>query len=192
MLNPFYRLFNEKGIAFSILFISFSIYLKTICPTIHWFDSGEIIVGVHSLGLAHSPSFPLYNLIVKPFTFIPLGELAFRLNLASAIFGALTILSVYFISLYILGEKRYFLAAISSLILSFTSSFWLQSIRAEVYTLNIFLICILVSLALVIHFKSTSHQLFYLLAFIYGLSIGNHSLLVLMLEIGRASCRERV
>jgi len=42
---------------------TFWIYVKTLAPTVSFFDSGELISAVHSLGVAHPPGYPLYVLL---------------------------------------------------------------------------------------------------------------------------------
>ena len=43
------------------------------------------------LGIAHPPGFPLYTMLGKLFTLIPFGDVAYRVNLMSALFAALTL-----------------------------------------------------------------------------------------------------
>src|SRR5262252_3863315 len=73
-----------------IVFIaSLSVYSFTLAPTVTLVDSGELIVAAKSLGVAHPPGFPLYVLLAHLATLIPIGSIAFRVNLASAVFAAL-------------------------------------------------------------------------------------------------------
>src|SRR3989344_9484727 len=71
--------------------VTMAVYLFTLAPTVTMEDSGEFIAAVHVLGVAHPPGFPLYLLLAKLFTFIPIGTIAWRVNLLSAVFGALTV-----------------------------------------------------------------------------------------------------
>ncbi len=94
----------KKGrfvIPFLLFFISFVVYLKTLCPTVYVGDSGELIAAVYTLGIAHPPGYPLYCLLGKLFTFLPFGSIAFRVNLMSAFFASLTIVLVYLVVLKI-------------------------------------------------------------------------------------------
>jgi hypothetical protein len=52
-------------------------------------DSGELIVAAHSLGVAHPPGFPLYVMLAHLASLVPIGNVAARVNFASAIFAAL-------------------------------------------------------------------------------------------------------
>jgi hypothetical protein len=57
-------------------------------------DSGEIVAAAHSLGIGHSPGFPLHMLLSRLFLLLPLGTPAFRLNLMAASFTLLSVLVV--------------------------------------------------------------------------------------------------
>ncbi|MDI6641623.1 MAG: DUF2723 domain-containing protein, partial [Elusimicrobiota bacterium] len=127
-----------------ILFlVSFGVYLATLSPTISTGDSGELCACSVILGIVHSPGYPLYCLIGKIFTVVvPFGNLAFRINLLSALFAALTVLFLYSIveSLLVANFNTIskISAILSSLLLAFTKSFWKAAVQAEVFTLNAF------------------------------------------------------
>ena len=78
-----------------LFIVSFLAYLKTICPTVYMGDSGEIIVGVLNLGIVHPPGYPLFCLLSKPFTWLPWGSMAFRVNLSSAFFASSSAVFIY-------------------------------------------------------------------------------------------------
>ncbi len=61
-------------------------------PTISPYrDSGDMITSAYTLGIAHPPGYPLYVLLGKFFTIIiPFGNIAYRINLMSVFFGALS------------------------------------------------------------------------------------------------------
>ncbi|MEL7236793.1 MAG: DUF2723 domain-containing protein, partial [Chloroflexota bacterium] len=63
------------------------ILLITVAPTIHAYhlDSAEFVIGAHTLGIVHSPGYPLYLMIAKGFTWLPFGSIALRVNLLSAL-----------------------------------------------------------------------------------------------------------
>ena len=66
-----------------------ALYVATLAPTVTLVDSGELIVAAKTLGVAHPPGFPLYLLLSHVFTWLPVGSVAARVNLASAFFAAL-------------------------------------------------------------------------------------------------------
>lgn len=74
----------------SIIFvIAIVLYVRTLAPTVTLVDSGELIVAARTLGVAHPPGFPLYVLLAHLATLLPIGNVAARVNFASALFAAL-------------------------------------------------------------------------------------------------------
>lgn len=168
-----YRL---KFLVFSFTFlIVFAVYLYTLCPTVSVGDSGEFITAASTLSLAHPPAYPLYSLLGKMFTFFfPFGNPAYRMNLMSAFFAVLTL---FLISKLI--TNHYSLIAI--LILAFSPVFWLQSLVSEVFTLNTFFAVLLIFILSSPRLPITYHRRLYLFSFLFGLGLGNHHTLVLLL-----------
>jgi hypothetical protein len=83
--------------------IAFIVYLKTLCPTVYSGDSGELCTAAFTLSIAHPPGYPLYTLIGWVFSHLPFGDVAYLMNLAAAIFSAI---SVYFAYLTIENISR--------------------------------------------------------------------------------------
>src|SRR5579883_1651006 len=73
---------------FLVFFLSFAIYLVTAQPSIFWGDASEFQAVSFLLDIAHPAGSPLYSIIAKLWTFIPLGSIAFKVTLVSSIFGA--------------------------------------------------------------------------------------------------------
>src|SRR6476469_318386 len=65
------------------------LYSSTLAPTVTLVDSGELIVAAHSLGVAHPPGFPFYLMLAHLVSLVPVGNVATRVNFASALFAAL-------------------------------------------------------------------------------------------------------
>jgi hypothetical protein len=65
------------------------LYCWTLAPTVTLTDSGELIVVAHGLGVAHPPGFPLWIILAHLASLVPLGNVAVRINFASALFAAL-------------------------------------------------------------------------------------------------------
>ena len=53
-------------------------------------DDGLFILSSYFLGIEHPPGYPLFTLIGHLFTYLPFGSVAYRVHLASALFGALS------------------------------------------------------------------------------------------------------
>lgn len=184
---------------FLIFFSSFSVYLFSSIPSIYWKDSSEFQTVAYLLDIAHPAGSPLYSLVVKTFTFIPVGSIAFKTTLASCFFGAAISVLLYFILLSTLQQLTkgnssasclfHWVAFVTALLFSFSDVLWENSNITEVYTLqNFFTALILLLLLQVkrhgvvsINSRLRVSLLFGGLAFIYGLSLGSHAILVLYL-----------
>ena len=82
----------------SLVFIgAFSLYIKTLAPSIFWGDSAAFAASNYILGIPHSPSFPLYTLIGRLFSLLPGVTPAFASNLMSAFFAALAMTFFYLV-----------------------------------------------------------------------------------------------
>jgi hypothetical protein len=71
--------------------VALGAYLFTLSPTVNFLDSGELITVGATAGVAHPPGYPLYTLLVILAAAIPLGDVAVRVNLVSALGGALAV-----------------------------------------------------------------------------------------------------
>lgn len=97
-------------------------------------------------GLCHPPGFPLYVFVGHIFLAIfNFGEVIWRANLLSAIYGALTILFVYLILIRL--KVDLWIALLSALFLAVSTSFWEFSLSADVFTFGTFLIALSLYLA---------------------------------------------
>ena len=90
---PDFNLLQSTRVRFScasiVFFIAIVLYARTLAPTVTLVDSGELIVAARTLGVAHPPGFPLYVLLAHLATLLPIGNIAARVNFASALFAAL-------------------------------------------------------------------------------------------------------
>jgi tetratricopeptide (TPR) repeat protein len=181
-------LFSKKFWGVFLFSFFLVIYILTLCPTVFWWDSGEFIANIAVLGIPHRPGFPIYILLGKFFSLFPLFNLAFKINLLSALFSAFSLLIFYFAFWEILNlfftpmaqKKTEAIVSASTfvLVLGFTYSFWIQAVRAEVYSLSLLFFSLLLYLSL--RYLATGHlKYIYLFFFILGLGLGNHHLSLL-------------
>ena len=169
------------------------IYWRTCCPTVFWWDSAEFVAAVATLGIPHPPSFPLYILLGKIFSFLPIFSLSLKLNFLSGIFAALSLsffalllLKLFrtFFSELIVDPKIFFLVLLETLLVGgLNFAFWIQGIRAEVYSLNGLIFILLFYCGLTHMAEEKNHQKnprwLYLFFFIFGLGMGNHNVTLL-------------
>ncbi len=129
----------QFGLPAMIFIAFFWLYLQTIAPTVGRADTFEFQVNVLKLGVNHGSGYPLYMLIAKLFSWLPVGGThAFRINLTSAFFGACSALIAYAL-IRLLNVSRA-IAALAALALATSFGLWSRAVEAEVYTLNVFLV----------------------------------------------------
>ncbi len=161
-------------ISFSLLaIISGVVYWKTLCPGIgYWGDMAKFAFLGKVLGTAHISVYPTYIVLNHLFvSLIPKGTLALRANLLSTIF-AICALWFLFSSMVLLNVRR-FVAFTTALAFSFTFSIWMYSLVAEVYTLNVLFVIVVIYFLLVWN-RTRQDRYFYLATFLYAFSFGNH------------------
>ena len=151
-------------------------YLATLCPTVYVVGSGELITSVYKLGVAHPTGYPLYCLVAHIFSSLPLGEVARRVNLFSALATSASVGWTYLL-VRALGANP-FVSLAGSLLWAFSGTFWSQAVIAEVYSFLFLLLS--VSLWAFLRWRSGDGERFLLLgAYLYGLALSHHLMAVL-------------
>ncbi|MBU1262370.1 DUF2723 domain-containing protein [bacterium] len=190
ILEPFGKIDYLCGLL--VLFVSFGVYLATLMPTVGLYDAGDMTAASWVLGIPHPPGYPLYCLVGKFWmTFIPIGNLAYRLNMFSAFCASLAVMTTYFITLKLTSSqsaihdwKFAIPPVVASLCLAFSYTFWQQATFAGQYLPNItfalLLIFLLLKWAEARSNKSKTQSpdypniYLYLFSFITGLSLAHH------------------
>lgn len=149
----------------------FGLYLRTLAPGLLSGDSGELQVLAYLLGHTHQTGYPIYVLLAKVVTWLPVGEIAYRVNLYSAIAGALAVVASYFAARALGGRRMPALIVASALAVSTT--FWSQAVIAEVYT-TAMLVLALVVLVLFRWAATGRAWLLFAAGLLGGLSLGVH------------------
>ncbi len=184
------------GYGLAAFLVPFAIYMATLAPSVTFFDSGEFLTATASLGSAHSPGYPLFLLYAKPFTWIPIGNLAFRVNMATAFSSSLACLGVYLLTVHLLNAEKLLdnerfnrfairaAALAGALAFSVTPRLWLQSNHDKPYPLLAFMTAVI--LYLLLRWRERYQQgdeqpaYVYVATFLAGLATGLHQTIVLM------------
>jgi hypothetical protein len=165
-------------------------YIRTLTPTVPFWDSGEYIATSHILGLPHPPGNPVYTMLGRVISWVPVENIAWRVNFMSALASALACLFTFLFTARAL--RRTFAAEspsaaawlacelgglVAALFLAFGDSFWDSAIEAEVYALSSCLGAFIIWLG----FNWWDHQgepgndkLLLLIMYIVGVSTGVH------------------
>ncbi len=154
-----------------IFIASLALYIRTTAPTLGggW-DSEEFQHVAYTLGIAHSTGYPLYLLIGKLFTtLVPLGNIAYRMNLLSAMLTACAVVVVYWNARLL---TKHDIASIATAALFATNpAVWRQAGVASVGPLNLLLLNGIILALLLWHEKKISLTMASLL---FGLSLAHH------------------
>ncbi|WP_460180875.1 glycosyltransferase family 117 protein [Thermodesulfovibrio sp. TK110] len=157
-----------------LLFFITAIYIFSLPPILSTGDGGELITASYGLGTPHPSGYPLYVQIGKLFSFFPVGNIGIRVELISVFFSIVTLFLVYFIIFKVSEQNQEaFFAAIASVIfLALSYSYFGQSIVAKFYTLNSFLVMLLLFCG--IKLNGYDRRIQFLASFILGLTLSSH------------------
>lgn len=148
-----------------------TLYMLTLAPTVYNLDSAELTTAAATGGLVRATGYPLYLMLGWLWSHIPVGDIAYRMNMLSAVCGALTVLLADRL-LRRLGVGPW--AALGALgLLTAAPFFWGLSLVAEVYTLHTALVAGLFLLLLRWRERPTPLR-FGLVMLLGGLSMGHH------------------
>src|SRR5215210_526949 len=159
------------------------LYIGTLAPTVlpygapDTLDSPMLQAEVSVLGVGHPTGYPTYMMLTHLFTYLPIGDSAYRVNLASAVYGVAAVLIVYLAGVRLGGRS---LAAVAgALAFGLSGAFWSQAVIAEVYTFEALLVA-LVILFLFLWRDRRDGRYLLLCAFLVGLSLTHHLTSVLL------------
>lgn len=176
---------------FLILFVFYAFSLNPVLPT---GDAGGLITASYLLGTAHPPGYPLYSELGKLLTFIPIGNLGFRVSLLPFFFSVTTLLILYFLIRELISAQgktlshlvdvnsaeksclfwKNLIPLIAVLSLGVSYSFYFQTIIGKFYPINAFIVMVLVFLGVKVLKNGFDTRYIYISAFLLGLSTGLH------------------
>ena len=167
------------------------LYLMTLAPTVLYYtdtmkdapalDAPVLPVSAYVLGIPQATGYPTYTILTHFFTYLPIGDVAYRVNLASAVFGALAVVAVFLVGLALNG--RIVATAVGALAFGTSELFWSQAVIAEVYTLNALFVALVV-LVLLLWKERREDKYLLTAAFLMGLSMTHHMSSGLLLPAG--------
>ncbi len=173
-LFPIFRL--DIFFALLIGMLSLALYVRTLAPSLLYGDVAEFQTLSYTLGMTHASGYPTQIIFGKLFTFLPFGDIAFRVNLMSAFFGALAVANVYLIVRLMGGWRTAGLAASSALAAS--AFFWRRTIIAESYAPAAWMLS-LVWLFVLLWRHTDDWRWLFAAGLVGGLSLGVHSTVIM-------------
>lgn len=190
------RFLTEAGVTVCVSVASLLLYTMTICPAVPFTDGGELAAVGATLGIAHPTGYPLFTLLARLATIVPLGfPVIFKLNLMAALFTAVAAGFCTSVILLLIRSRVFgkyspahssddaVAAGFGAIALACSSTFWSQSAEVEVYSLHLLLIMAIVYAFLRGIEESNQDSLSPFLivaAFGVGLSFTNHMTTLLL------------
>ena len=160
-----------------LLILILALYLRTLTPGVVGGDPGELQFVPAILSIPHPTGTPLYILLGKLWSMLPLGPtVAWRMNLLAALSAALACVVVYCTVDLHAQHPLPALGAALSLALGLT--FWEQALLADKYAFNALMVAGVVYLTLRWG-QARSPGTLRALALVYGLSLAHHRTMAL-------------
>jgi hypothetical protein len=126
---------GDRTLAATLGLLTLALYVRTLLPHVGGTEDTPKFQYLGAvLGTGHSPGYPLYLLVSYMFSWLPVGTLAYRMNLQSACFGAVAVMLAFLVARR-LGVHRG-IAFAAALSLGAGRAFWFNAVIAEVYSLN--------------------------------------------------------
>lgn len=156
----------KRALALLVFLISGTVFVKSVQPSVSFWDCGECAAATHWLQVPHPPGAPFFLLLGRIFAMLPIADNpALRTNLLSVFVSAFSVMLLFLVIIKIIENyksKEYssisdalltFLPAfIGALAFSFSHSFWFNAVETEIYATNTFVF------ALIIYFLFRWHE----------------------------------
>jgi hypothetical protein len=169
------KLVPAAGVALA----AFIVYWRTLLPSISaWGDGAKFQYIAQVWGIPHTTGYPLYIPLTRLFSLLPFGDVAYRVNLLSAVCAAAAASCLALAAAQVTRDRLG--AAVAALMLAFSPIFWSQAVVAEVYALNALFVA--VCLGLLLRWRQTGRPAaLYAFLLVYGLSFSHHLSMILLL-----------
>ena len=125
---------EKEKVSWGIFLFFLILYTLTLAPGVTARDSGEYLTAIRVMGIPHPSGAPLYVIIGKLFSWLPIKNFPWRVNFLSALSGALTLFFLF--RLLRSFSSGVLFPLLSTLFFGTSLSFWQNSTRTEVYTLK--------------------------------------------------------
>lgn len=143
--------YTDRAVAFAaaaVVLLALGIYLRTMLPSTGFWDTGEAQTVPPTLSIFHPTGFPTYEILGWLWTRLPMGEVAWRMNLLSAVSVAAAAGFVTLIAGHLMSERngplRGGAAGIAGAAFAFASEPWENATRADVHAVNVLFVAIVV------------------------------------------------
>ncbi len=154
----------------AVFAVALAAYARTLLPGLAFGDRGELQTVPAVLGIAHSTGYPSYVLAARLFELLPLGSVAYRANLFSAVLTALALATLSWTALRL--GVRPAIAAGAALATGAVGTVWASATVPDVSPLHLLLMALLLDRSLAWADRSRPADLA-LCGLLTGLALGN-------------------
>jgi hypothetical protein len=161
--------FSVRSPGFVVAALLLVAYVSTLAPTVTYWDAGEFLSAIKTLGIPHPPGTPLYILVANVWAKIasPMFGFAYSVNLLSAVSTAIA--CGIFATLMHRWTGDVVASIAGGLLAGLMSSVWLNANETEVYSPALLMSALLM---LVAHFANETRESKWLvlLGYLFGLA----------------------
>ncbi|MGE5262866.1 MAG: DUF2723 domain-containing protein, partial [Acidobacteriota bacterium] len=167
----------NRTIGVAVFVLTAALYLRTVGPTLGGgIDSAEYQHIAYTLGIAHPTGYPLYMVLGKIFTTLfAFGNIAYRMNVLSALLGAGAAVFVFLAILQLTSRRTVAIAGTALFVVNL--AMWRQSGVASVGPLQMLLLSALVYALLLWRARRVTLTW---ACFIFGLGLAHHRSILLL------------
>ena len=148
-------------------------------------DGGDLITATATGGVAHPTGYPLYLVLARAFQLLPVGPLAFRTNLMSAIATVLTAVLLYGIVVRFLdsiqADQHWPAGLAAGFAFGLSPLIWSQAVITEVYALQSLLVVLVLYCSVSVFTSLKKGD--WLSGWFLGLAMSNHLTTILLVPI---------
>ncbi|HTX60630.1 MAG TPA: DUF2723 domain-containing protein [Verrucomicrobiae bacterium] len=169
---------SRAAVTAALLFAGFfALYASMTARAAMFGDAFDLIPAAVRYGVAHPPGFPVWVVLAHLASLVPLGPVAYRVNLTAAFYHAIAVALVY-CSGYVLVRKHA-PALFAAFALGIGSPLFVAwSLQAESFSLNDAFAAAIVLLCLAWLAEPARWRLMLPLALLFGFGMANHQTLV--------------
>ena len=170
--------------------VAFFLAIRTMLPGLYLWDTGELQTVGPVLGTAHPTGFPAWVILgwIASVVLQPFGDPAYRMNLLSAILGAVAAGATVLLVIRLTSRRWVGLAA--GLLLATTPIAWQIATRADVHALHLALVAILLGVLVDWERRRAASDVdgqdhradrsLVAAALVFGIALANHTLSLLL------------
>ena len=180
----------NRYVASIVFLVSLATYVKTMPPTVVFWDVPEHAAASYAVQVQHPPGSPLLVLVMRIASMIPFShDIAVRMIFINAVVSSINVMLLYLIMIRLvlmwrqvpesINEKIFFYtpAVIGALALTFSTTFWFNSVELETRNTSLFFTAVIVWLALLWYERADlegSDRYLLMIAYLVGLTSGVH------------------